>query len=125
VTECRTKAIRRVISRTKAPTIVVALNGDNDVTAHIVSTVLVTDPARFKSYVEAIAGLAESFGGDYVIRGGCTELLEGAGVPGQRWVVLRFPDGDAARRFYHSATYQSAKALRAGAADLTMLLFES
>lgn len=90
--------------------------------AYIVATVRVTDPAAFALYAQGIAGLNERFGGEYVVRGPIAEVMEGAVDPGERVVILRFPDADAARAFIHSPEYQAAKAHRIGAAELEMRL---
>jgi len=90
--------------------------------AYLVATVRVSDPARFAEYAKAIAGLSERFGGDYVVRGTVTEVLEGAVDPAERVVVLRFPDAAAARAYITSAEYRAGAALRAGAATIEMRL---
>ena len=92
--------------------------------AFIIATVDITDAAAFGRYAKAIDGLAESFGGHYVVRGPVSETLEGRDTVGQRVVILEFPDGDAARAFYGSEIYQTAKAMRAGAATLDMRLVD-
>jgi uncharacterized protein (DUF1330 family) len=91
----------------------------------IVATVFVRDPERFKEYGKAIAGLSEAHGGEYVVRGPVSAYLEGDGPPGERVVVSRFPDAASARAYIESATYQSARAAREGAADVTMRLIEA
>ncbi|OYY72594.1 DUF1330 domain-containing protein [Sphingomonas sp. 28-63-12] len=83
--------------------------------AYIVATVRVSDPAKFGAYVKAIAGLSERHGGEYVVRGPITEVLEGDVDPHERIVVSRFPHADAARSYIGSPEYQAAAALRAGA----------
>ena len=93
-------------------------------TAYIVATVRITDAARFADYGKAIAGLSERFGGEYVVRGTVTALLDGEGEPGERVVVSRFPDGASARAYIASPEYQSARAMRADAAVVTMRLLE-
>lgn len=84
--------------------------------AYIVATVRVTDPAKFGLYVQAIAGVAEKFGGEYLVRGKVSEVFEGADeLAEERVVVCRFPDADAARSYINSPEYQGGKAERAGA----------
>ena len=61
-------------------------------------------------------------GGRPLARGGRWEALEGAARA--RNVVLEFEDYETARRYYHSQQYQAAKALRAGAAQIEMVLVE-
>lgn len=90
--------------------------------AYIVATVTITDAEAFAAYGKGIAGLAEQFGGESVVKGTVAEMLEGATVPGERIVVSRYPDGDAARAYIASLQYQAALKLREGAATVSMRL---
>ncbi|CAN5299538.1 hypothetical protein BH10PSE4_BH10PSE4_38630 [soil metagenome] len=90
--------------------------------AYIVATVRILDAARFADYGKAIAGLSEQHGGHAVVKGPVAEVLEGAGLVGERVVVSRFPDADAARAYIGSAQYQAARAQRDGAAEVVMRL---
>ena len=93
--------------------------------AFIVATVTITDAEAFRRYASAIEGLAERYGGQYLVRGPVIEYLENEGAAGERVVVLRFDDADAARQFYRCEQYQSAKKHRERAANLTMRLIEA
>lgn len=93
--------------------------------AYIVATVHIRDRDRFAEYGQAIAGLGEAHGGEYLVRGAVSAFLEGEGPEGERVVVTRFPDAAAARGYIESATYQAARAKRADAADVTMRLIEA
>jgi uncharacterized protein (DUF1330 family) len=86
--------------------------------AYIVATVHITDPAAFALYQKGVAGLSEKHGGEAVVRGAVSAILEGDGVVGERVVVA------AARRYIDSAEYQAAKVLRGEAATVTMRLLE-
>lgn len=90
--------------------------------AYIVATVRIDDPERFAAYSKAIAGLSEKHGGQRLVGGPVAEVLEGEGLVGERVVVSRFPDADAARAYIASAEYQSAKVHRQGAATVVMRL---
>lgn len=83
----------------------------------------VTDSARYEIYKTMAPPAIAKFGGRYLVRGGATTLLEGSWAP-NRIVVLEFPDTDAARRFYDSPEYRAARAARAGAAAMNMLLVD-
>ena len=93
--------------------------------AYIVSTVVIKDAEKFAAYGNSIAGLAEKYGGAYVVRGPASEALEGTCAPGERVVVVRFPDASAARAYVGDAAYLKGKSKRAGAADVKMLLVEN
>ncbi|WP_062064719.1 DUF1330 domain-containing protein [Sphingobium baderi] len=56
-----------------------------------------------------------------VIVGEGIELLEGA-PPGSSVVIIRFPDNDAAMRWYRSEAYQKAIPMRHAAADTAFVL---
>lgn len=91
-------------------------------TGFIVTTIHVTDPVAFQRYVEAVRGGAETHGGEILVRGHVTEMLEGKSCVGDLVVVARFPTAAEARAYVGSRHYQSGKALRAGAAEVEMRL---
>lgn len=84
--------------------------------AYIVSTVTISDLARFGDYAKAIAGLSERHGGEYLVRGRIAEVLEGDVDLDERVVVSRFPTAEAARAYIGSPEYRAGAALREGAA---------
>jgi uncharacterized protein (DUF1330 family) len=90
--------------------------------AYIVATTIITDPARFGEYVKAIAGLSEKFGGEAIVKGPVSELLEGEATPGERVVISRYPTEADAKAYIASPEYQAGKALRAGAGQVTVRL---
>jgi uncharacterized protein (DUF1330 family) len=93
--------------------------------AYIVATVRITNPEQFKLYGQQIAGLSESFGGEAIVKGAVLDVLEGEGQVGERVVVTRFPDADAARAYIGSAQYRAAAVHREGAAVVVMRLIEA
>ena len=66
--------------------------------------------------------LAEKHGGRYLVRGPVTAQLEGEAVPGERIVVLEFPDEAAARGYVQSPEYQAGKVHREGAGTVNLRL---
>lgn len=93
--------------------------------AYIVATITITDATRFAEYSKGIAGMSERFGGEAIVKGAVTEVLEGASEIGERIVVSRFPDAAAARAYVGSPEYREASSKRAGAAVVTMRLIET
>jgi uncharacterized protein (DUF1330 family) len=89
---------------------------------YIVSRVDIKNPTAYAKYVEAGTKAIAAHGGTPLARGGRFEELEGQARA--RNVVLEFEDYETARRYYHSQQYQAAKALRAGAAQIEMVLVE-
>ncbi len=83
----------------------------------------VTDPARYETYKKLAPPAIAKYGGRYLARGGAATQLEGKWRP-NRVVVLEFPDVETAKRFYASPEYAAARAERAGAANMNMVLVE-
>ena len=58
----------------------------------------------------------KAFGGEYVVRGGKQETLEGDWAP-HRVAVLRFPRYEKAKTFYNDAHYKQLRQKRVGATE--------
>ncbi len=92
--------------------------------AYLVVESKITDPEQFKKYMAAAPEVVKAFGGEYLVRGGRLEVLEGSWQP-PRMTVLRYPSYDAAKAMYDSPAYTAVRALRAGAtAVFNMVLVE-
>lgn len=84
--------------------------------AYIVVDVKVTDPDKFARYRELATEAVAAAGGEFLVRGGRFEKLEGSWEP-SRIVLLRFPSYEQARTFNDSFAYQRARAERIGATE--------
>ena len=91
--------------------------------AYIIARIRVTDPTQYEEYKKLSPAAAAAFGGEFIVRGGETETLEGAEET-RRLVVVRFDSMDQARAFYRSEQYQAAKAAREGAAEAQFVLVD-
>jgi len=91
--------------------------------AYIIASVTVTDPVQYEEYKKWSSAAMQAHGAEVCVRGGAVEVIEGDWNPG-RTVVLKFPNVDAARSFYHSPEYTQARAAREGAALMRMVLVE-
>ncbi|OUU75783.1 MAG: hypothetical protein CBC29_02320 [Methylococcaceae bacterium TMED69] len=91
--------------------------------AYIIANVLIDNPTRYADYTALTPGIIKKYKGEFVVRGGPVEALEGK-TKGERWVVLRFEDKDAARAFYDSEEYTAAKEIRQEAATAQFLLLD-
>jgi uncharacterized protein (DUF1330 family) len=83
----------------------------------------VTDPVRYEEYRQLAPAAIAKYGGRYLVRGGATKVFEGTWQP-KRVVVLEFPDVAAAQRFYDSPEYRAARAVRADAATMNLVVVE-
>jgi uncharacterized protein (DUF1330 family) len=84
--------------------------------AYIVVDMKISDPEQYQQYMAQAPAAVKAFGGEYLVRGGQHEVLEGTWQPA-RMAMLRFPSLDAARAFYDAELYRAARAQRAGATE--------
>ena len=92
--------------------------------AYLIVESNVTDPEGFKRYMAAAPEAVEAFAGEYLVRGGRIEVLEGDWQP-PRMTVLRYPSFEQAKAMYDSPAYVHARSLRAGTtACFNMVLVE-
>ena len=84
----------------------------------------ITDPERYKQYMAEAPKSVKAFGGEYLVRGGKHETLEGDWQP-HRVALLRFPSYEMAKAFYEDQQYTQTRQLRQGATDyFNMVLVE-
>ncbi|RIX81644.1 DUF1330 domain-containing protein [Acidovorax cavernicola] len=92
--------------------------------AYIIANVEVTNPAQYEDYKKWSTEAMKAHGAEVCVRGGKVEVLEGDDWNPQRLVVLKFPNVEAAHKFYASPEYGKARAARAGAAIMRMIVVE-
>ena len=92
-------------------------------TAYVIVQIEVTDPETFETYRAQVPATLEKYGGEFIVRGGAMEVLEGD-WPWSRMVILKFPDREAAKAWHASAEYEGPKALRQSASKGNMIVVE-
>jgi len=91
---------------------------------YIVVEMKISDPERYKAYMASAPATIAAVGGEYLVRGGKSETLEGAWNP-VRLAILKFPSYETAKAWYDGEGYRLARANRAGATDFfNMVLVE-
>jgi uncharacterized protein (DUF1330 family) len=92
--------------------------------AYLIVTMNISDPERYKEYMARAPACVKAFGGEYLVRGGRRETLEGDWQP-HRVALLKFPSYEQARAFYDDGPYQEVRKLRLGATEyFNMVLVE-
>lgn len=93
--------------------------------AYLIVEMNISDPERYKQYMAAAPAVVKAAGGEYLVRGGRHETLEGDWQP-HRVAVLRFPSYEAAKAFYDNSDYVTqVRPLRVGATEyFNMVLVE-
>ena len=66
---------------------------------------------EYKEYVDKVKPIAEKYGGEYIVRGGETTIIEGNWTY-PRTVVIKFPSYEKALEWYNSEEYQPVKQIR-------------
>jgi uncharacterized protein (DUF1330 family) len=92
--------------------------------AYLIVEMHITDPEQYKLYMAEAPAVVKAAGGEYLVRGGRHETLEGARHP-HRVAMLRFPSYEQAKAFYDGPAYTAVRARRAGATEyFNMVLVE-
>ena len=92
--------------------------------AYIIVDMQISDMEHYKQYMAAAPAAVAAAGGEYLVRGGKFETLEGTWQPA-RIALLRFPSFEAAKTFYDAEMYRAARAKRQGATEFfNMVLVE-
>jgi len=84
--------------------------------AYVIVEMKISDPERYKQYMAAAPATIAAAGGEYLVRGGRHEALEGDWQPA-RLAMLKFPSFEKAKAWYDGEAYRAARANRSGATD--------
>jgi uncharacterized protein (DUF1330 family) len=90
---------------------------------YIIADVQVTDPEAFEEYRKLVPATIAKYGGEYVVRGGRSEVLEGDWTP-HRTVILRFDSFEKAKAWHDSEEYRIPKSMRHAAAISSVIVVE-
>ena len=91
--------------------------------AYIIVEIEVVDPVRYEEYKKQAADTVHKYGGEYIVRGGKTEVLEGNWKP-KRIVILKFPTVDRAKEWLNCEEYREPRKLRHATSKTNMLVIE-
>ncbi len=92
--------------------------------AYLIVEMHIRDLETYKQYMAEAPAAVKAAGGEYLVRGGRHEVLEGDWNP-HRVAMLRFPSYEAAKAFYDGEMYKAARAKRAGTTEyFNMVLVE-
>jgi uncharacterized protein (DUF1330 family) len=83
----------------------------------------VTDPTAYAEYRQLVPPVVAKFGGNYLVRGGNFEKIEGDWTL-TRLVVLEFENLEKAKQFYYSPEYEPLKQLRLKSTNSNMVMVE-
>ena len=79
--------------------------------AYLICDVDIHDKERYEAYKREVPAIIARHGGEYLVRGGEHEVIEGTWKP-VRIVLFKFPDRAAIHAFFADPAYQPLAALR-------------
>ena len=83
---------------------------------YVIAQIKVTNQEKYKEYVEKVTSIVEKFDGEYLIRNGEHQVVEGeCNFP--RIVLLKFPSYERAIEWYNSKEYEPVKKIRMDNSD--------
>ena len=91
--------------------------------ALIIVDIEVLDPVRYEDYKRLASAAIAAHGGQYLVRGGNSEVLDGDWQP-RRLVVLQFDSVERAKAWRASPEYAAAKKVRDTCARANMVVVE-
>jgi uncharacterized protein (DUF1330 family) len=91
--------------------------------AYLIVDITVKDEQTYSGYRARVSDQLQRYGGEYLVRGGRVEQLEGDWNP-KRVVIVRFESIAAARRWWESDEYAELKAIRQASTDTNMIVVE-
>jgi uncharacterized protein (DUF1330 family) len=90
---------------------------------YLIINVDVKDPSAYEQYKAKVPALTRKHGGEYLVRGGNYQVLEGDWQP-SRLVLIRFPDKKSVEAFFSDPEYQPLKHLRRRVANTDIVMVE-
>jgi uncharacterized protein (DUF1330 family) len=91
--------------------------------AYIIVEIEVTDPVGYEEYKKQAAATVHQHGGNYIVRGGKAEVLEGDWNP-KRIVVLQFESIERAKEWLNCEEYREPRKMRHRTAKTNMIVVE-
>jgi uncharacterized protein (DUF1330 family) len=92
--------------------------------AYVIVEMKISDPEQYKQYMAAAPATIAAAGGEYLVRGGRHEALEGDWQPA-RVAILKFPSYEKAKAWYDAGGYPAVRTKRARATEyFNMILVE-
>ena len=77
----------------------------------VIFNINVTNPDSYKEYVDKVTPIAKKFGGEYLVRGGSNQIVEGVWQY-PRTAIIKFPSYEKALEWYNSDEYKPIKQIR-------------
>jgi uncharacterized protein (DUF1330 family) len=91
--------------------------------AYYIAEHIITQPAKYKEYLEKVVPMITRYGGRYLTKAGSHKMPEGGHWKPERVVIIEFPDMVNLNAWYNSVEYQPLFSLRKeSTSDLDMVI---
>jgi uncharacterized protein (DUF1330 family) len=91
--------------------------------AYVIVEIDILDPGGYEEYKKLAGATVEKYGGEYIVRGGRAEVLEGDWNP-KRIVVLKFESMQRAKDWLNGEEYSEPRKMRHRTAKTNMIVVE-
>jgi uncharacterized protein (DUF1330 family) len=91
--------------------------------AYVIGHITIKDEDKWAEYRQQVPSSLEPWGAEVVLRGSRAKVLAGEHNHTDT-VVLRFPDKEAAQKWYDSPAYQALIPLREQAAEVILVSYD-
>lgn len=90
---------------------------------YVLAHVTIHDPEAYKEYTSQVPETVAAHGGRFLVRAGRNTVMEGE-MPGERHVVIAFPDRKSAEGWYNSPEYQAILPIRQANSRGTLMIID-
>ena len=91
--------------------------------AYAILQINITNQENYKEYLNQVTTIVKKHQGEYIVRGGKSEVVLGEWNY-QRTVVVRFPSYDVALKWYNSEEYKPVRKIREENSEGNMIIIE-
>ena len=91
--------------------------------AYAILQINITNKENYKEYLNQVTSIVKKHQGEYIVRGGKSEVVQGEWNY-QRTVVVRFPSYNAAVLWYNSEEYAPIKKIREDNSEGNCIIIE-
>ena len=92
-------------------------------TSYFIIQINVNNSKNYKEYIKKVTPIVTKFGGEYIVRGGRSENVEGI-WPYQRTVILKFPTYEMVKKWHNSEEYKPIRKIREDNSECNAIIIE-
>ena len=91
--------------------------------AYAIVQINITNHENYKEYLQKVTQVVTKYKGEYIVRGGKSENVEGK-WPYERTVIVKFPSYEMIHKCHNSDEYKPIKKIREDNAECNAIIIE-